>query len=119
MGDGVIVIPTDGQICSPVNGEVMMVFPTKHAIGIKGKDGEEILIHIGMDTVSLDGKPFTLQVEQGAEVKAGQPLIKADLDAIKAAGLSIETPMIITNQMPFDLIKTGSVKSGDIVMKLQ
>lgn len=119
MGDGVIFDPVDGNVYSPVDGEVMMVFPTKHAIGLKGNDGEEILIHFGMDTVSLDGKPFTLFVEQGQKIKAGQKLMAADLEAIKAAGLSTETPMIITNGMPFREIASGMVAAGEPVLELE
>lgn len=117
MGDGVAFIPEDGIVYSPVDGNVVMVFPTKHAIGLKAKDGTEILIHIGMDTVSLEGKPFEVLVEDQAEIHKGQPLIKADLEAIKAAGLSTETPMVITNGKPFEVLKTGKVKAGETVLK--
>lgn len=119
MGDGIVVIPADGTLYSPVNGSVVMTFPTKHAIGLQGENGEEILIHIGMDTVSLEGKPFELLVSAGAEVQKGQPLIKVDLKAIQDAGLSIETPMVITNGKPFEIVAKGDVKAGDPVLKLK
>ncbi len=113
MGDGVVFVPEDGMVYAPVNGKVVMVFPTKHAIGLQADNGAEILIHIGMDTVSLEGKPFELLVEANQKVQAGQPLIKADLKAIQDAGLEIETPMVITNQKNFTLDKTGKVKAGE------
>lgn len=119
MGDGVMIIPNEGTLVSPVNGEVMMVFPTKHAIGIKGDDGEEMLIHIGLDTVTLDGAPFEVLVEQGEKIAAGQPLIFVDLDAIKKAGLKTETPVIITNQKDFDVVQTGATIKGDEIMRLK
>lgn len=118
MGDGVVTVPADGIVYSPVNGKVIMIFPTKHAIGLQSEDGTEILIHVGMDTVSLDGKPFELFVEQNQEIKAGQPLIKADLEAIQAAGLGIETPMVVTNGRPFTVEKTGLVKAGERIIKV-
>lgn len=119
MGDGIVTVPENGLVCSPVNGKVVMAFPTKHAIGLQAENGAEILIHIGMDTVSLEGKPFELLVSQDQEVKAGQPLIIADLDAIRAAGLSIETPMVITNGKAFDLEKTGPVRAGERIIRVK
>lgn len=118
MGDGIIITPNDSRLYSPVNGEVMLVFPTKHAIGLKADNGAELLIHIGMDTVSLNGKPFEVLVKQGDKIKAGQLLAKVDLDQIRDAGLSIETPVIITNQKPFTLKNTGEVKAGQTVYTL-
>lgn len=117
MGDGIVIAPEEGTLYSPVDGEVILVFPTKHAIGLKSDGGAELLIHVGMDTVTLDGKPFEVFVTQGEKIKAGQPLMHADLDAIKAAGLSTETPVVITNQKPFTLEKTGAVNAGDTIMK--
>ncbi|MGM9961200.1 MAG: sucrose-specific PTS transporter subunit IIBC [Allobaculum sp.] len=118
MGDGIVITPSDGNLYSPVDGEVMLVFPTKHAIGLKADNGAELLIHIGMDTVSLKGKPFEVLVKQGDKIKAGQLLVKVDLDQIRDAGLSIETPVIITNQKPFTLKNTGEVKAGQTVYTL-
>lgn len=97
----------------------MMVFPTKHAIGLKANNGAEILIHIGMDTVSLDGKPFEMLVAQDDKVKAGQPLIRVDFDTIRQAGLSTQTPVVITNGKSFDSVKDGQVKAGDVVLKVK
>lgn len=119
MGDGIVIEPAEGTLYSPVDGEVVLIFPTKHAIGLKSENGTELLIHVGMDTVSLEGKPFETLVSQGDKIKAGQPLLKADLDQIRAAGLSIETPVVITNQKPFAIVQTGEVKAGDDVMKME
>lgn len=117
MGDGVVITPAEGTLTAPFNGEVMMVFPTKHAIGLRSDDGTEMLIHIGLDTVSLDGAPFEVLVEPGDHVKAGQPLIQIDLAAIEKAGLKTETPVIITNQVPFEITADGSVDKGQAVMR--
>ncbi len=97
MGDGFAIIPTDGKIVSPVNGTVVNVFPTKHAIGIESDGGREILIHVGIDTVHLDGIGFETLVEQGETVKVGQPLLSADLDYIAKNATSIMTPVVFTN----------------------
>ncbi len=117
MGDGIVITPTDGILISPVNGKVVMTFPTRHAIGIAAENGAEILIHVGLDTVSLDGKPFDLLVKEGDEISAGQPLMKIDLDMIKKAGLSTETPMIITNLKDFEIVKSGNTLLGEAVMR--
>ena len=119
MGDGFVIEPENATLVSPVDGEVMMVFPTKHAIGLKANNGAEILIHIGMDTVSLDGKPFEMLVAQDDKVKAGQPLIRVDFDTIRQAGLSTQTPVVITNGKSFDSVKDGQVKAGDVVLKVK
>ncbi len=103
MGQGVLIQPTEGQLVSPVDGEISVLFPTKHAIGIISDQGADILIHIGMDTVSLGGNGFTAHVSQGDKVKAGQLLMTFDLETIASAGLPSETPMIVTNQDQFDI----------------
>lgn len=97
LGKGVAIEPTNGKVVSPVNGTVSMIFGTNHAVGITSDNGVEILIHIGMDTVSLDGKGFTAHVKNGDKVKVGQLLIEADLEVIKNAGLETVTPVVITN----------------------
>ncbi|KLD58663.1 hypothetical protein WP50_24565, partial [Lactiplantibacillus plantarum] len=79
------------------DGEVALVFPTGHAVGLNTTDGAEILMHIGMDTVELEGKGFETLVQKGETVKAGQPLVKFDIEAIKAAGYPVTTPMVVTN----------------------
>ena len=99
MGQGVVIEPSQGELVSPVNGTVTVLFPTKHAVGIVSEEGVEMLMHIGMDTVSLDGKGFEAHVEQGDKVVVGQQLISFDMDVIKKAGLVTETPVIITIKM--------------------
>lgn len=107
MGQGVLIDPTEGELVSPVDGIVSVLFPTKHAVGLVSSDGVELLMHIGMDTVNLEGEGFIAHVAQGDHVKAGDKLISFDIAAIKAAGYVVETPVILTNQdtyMPTDII---------------
>ncbi|MBW4999129.1 PTS sugar transporter subunit IIBCA [Streptococcus pneumoniae] len=108
MGQGLVIEPSQGELTSPVNGTVTVLFPTKHAIGIVSDEGVELLIHIGMDTVGLDGKGFESLVVQGDHVIVGQQLIRFDMDVIKAAGLVTETPVIITNQDAYTATITGT-----------
>lgn len=108
MGQGLVIEPSQGELTSPVNGTVTVLFPTKHAIGIVSDEGVELLIHIGMDTVDLDGKGFESLVAQGDHVTIGQKLIRFDIDVIKAAGLVTETPVIITNQDAYTATITGT-----------
>ena len=120
MGQGVVIEPSQGELVSPVNGTVTVLFPTKHAVGIVSEEGVELLMHIGMDTVSLDGKGFEAHVAQGDKVVVGQQLISFDMDVIKKAGLVTETPVIITNQDDFQADVEGNlprnIKCGDILM---
>lgn len=120
MGQGVVIEPSQGELVSPVNGTVTVLFPTKHAVGIVSEEGVEMLMHIGMDTVSLDGKGFVAHVEQGDKVVVGQQLISFDMDVIKEAGLVTETPVIITNQDDFQADVEGNlprdIKRGDVLM---
>lgn len=119
MGKGVAVEPVNGKVVSPVNGEVTVLFPTHHAVGVKSDEGVEVLIHIGMDTVQLDGKGFTPHVKVGDKVKAGQLLIECDLDIIRDAGYSTVTPVIVTNSDEYlDVITTDekAIKSSDHLM---
>lgn len=120
MGQGVVIEPSQGELVSPVNGTVTVLFPTKHAVGIVSEEGVEMLMHIGMDTVSLDGKGFEAHVEQGDKVVVGQQLISFDMDVIKEAGLVTETPVIITNQDDFQADVEGDlprdIKRGDVLM---
>ncbi|MEO1768439.1 beta-glucoside-specific PTS transporter subunit IIABC [Candidatus Enterococcus ferrettii] len=97
LGKGVVIHPTKGEVVAPFDGTVMTLFPTKHAIGLVSDNGLELLIHIGLDTVQLDGKYFTAHVAQGDKVKRGDKLVSFDLDAIISAGYSVETPIIVTN----------------------
>lgn len=97
MGDGVAVEPTDGKVVSPIDGEVVQVFPTKHAIGLKAKNGAEILIHIGLETVSMEGNGFEAHVSEGSKVSVGDPLVTFDLELVRSEAKSIITPVIVTN----------------------
>lgn len=97
MGDGFAILPSEGTVVSPVDGKIINLFPTKHAIGILSDSGQEILIHIGIDTVKLKGEGFELKVEENDHVKAGQPLLSVDLDFVKNHAPSIITPIVFTN----------------------
>lgn len=116
MGDGFAIKPNDGTVVSPVNGKIINVFPTKHAIGITADDGREILIHFGIDTVKLNGEGFEAFVAEGDSVKAGQTLLKVDLDYITNNATSTITPIIFTNLAEGQSVlveKPGTVKNGD------
>lgn len=97
MGKGIAIDPVKGELIAPADGEITTVFPTGHAIGLTTKDGAEILMHIGMDTVELEGKGFEVFVKQGDQVRAGDLLVRFDIEAIKAAGYSVITPIVVTN----------------------
>lgn len=120
MGQGVLIEPSQGDLLAPVDGVVSVLFPTKHAVGIVSDQGVEMLMHIGMDTVNLEGKGFTAHVSQGDRVKAGDKLISFDIDLIKDAGYVTETPVIITNQDQYQADALGSlprqVAVGDALM---
>ena len=111
MGKGIAINPKEGKVVSPINGTVQMIFKTKHAIGLKSQDGAEILIHIGMDTVQLDGKHFTAHVKDGDKVKVGDTLVEFDMNAIKNEGYELITPVIITNTMEYLEIVPKDIKS--------
>jgi PTS system beta-glucosides-specific IIC component len=107
MGKGIAIEPTEGKVVAPVNAEVSALFPTKHAIGLKTNEGVEILIHVGMDTVQLDGQGFEAKVKAGDKVEAGQVLIEFDMEVIKEAGYSTVTPVIVTNASDYlDVLTT-------------
>lgn len=116
LGKGVGIVPTDGKVVAPVNGTVTTLFPTLHAIGITGDSGVEVLIHIGLDTVQMEGKGFTAFVKQGDKVTKGQHLLDVDLKAIEKAGYLTQTPVIITNSSDLlDVIEADKpqVKVGE------
>ncbi|HES9607014.1 TPA: PTS glucose transporter subunit IIA [Streptococcus pneumoniae] len=122
MGDGFAVEPANGNIVSPVSGTVSSIFPTKHALGIVTEAGLEVLVHIGLDTVSLEGKPFTVHVAEGQKVVAGDLLVTADLDAIRAAGRETSTVVVFTNGdaiKSVKLEKTGSLAAKTAVAKVE
>ncbi|MGO4889540.1 PTS glucose transporter subunit IIA [Anaerobacillus sp. MEB173] len=102
MGDGIAIEPTEGVVVSPIEGEVVQVFPTKHAIGIKGMTGTEVLIHIGLETVAMEGEGFETHIQEGDKVKAGEKLVTFDLELVKEKAKSTITPIVITNG---DIIK--------------
>lgn len=116
LGQGLAILPAEGKLYAPCNGEITTFFPTGHAIGISSENGAEILIHVGMDTVKLDGEGFTKKKNQGDKVKKGELLLEFDINKIKEAGYDIITPMIITNSDDYsDVIPTdqASVAPGD------
>lgn len=116
MGDGFAIEPTEGTVVSPVNGEIVNVFPTKHAIGIQSEGGKEILIHFGIDTVKLNGEGFEALVSQGDKVTQGQPVLKVDIAFVKENAPSIITPIVFTNLQEgqkVEIKKQGNVKKGE------
>ena len=122
MGDGFAVEPANGNIVSPVSGTVSSIFPTKHALGLVTEAGLEVLVHIGLDTVSLEGKPFTVHVSEGQKVAAGDLLVTADLDAIRAAGRETSTVVVFTNADAIKSVKleqTGSLAAKTAVAKVE
>ncbi len=121
LGDGFAVIPSEGKIYAPADGEVSMVFDTLHAITMTTDQGVELLIHIGLDTVTLKGEPFTAFVAAGDHVKKGDLLMDADLEKIKAAGLNTITPVLVCNTDDYEkitLVKEGEVACGEDIIKV-
>ena len=121
MGNGIAIQPTDGKVCSPVNGTVDMMFDTGHAVTLVSDNGIEILIHVGLETVGLNGAPFQVKVQPGQKVKQGDILMIADLDAIKAAGLPTITPVLICNTDDYTTFNTTTgkaVTNADVVIEL-
>jgi len=122
MGEGIAIRPHNGKVVSPVNGVVTTLFRTKHAIGITSEEGVEILIHVGIDTVKLDGKHFEALIQQGDSVVIGQPLLEVDIEAIKQEGFDTVTPVIITNTTSFAKVgKTNlaTVTHNDVLLTLE
>ena len=122
MGQGAAVIPAEGKVYAPADGTVSMLFDTLHAIGMTTDGGAELLIHVGMDTVKLDGKYFTPYTESGAKVKKGDLLLEFDMDKIREAGYELTTPVIVTNTDEFEAVETagpGAVNSGDVIIKIR
>ena len=121
LGDGMAVVPVKGELYAPADGTIESVFESKHAISMVCANGAELLMHIGMDTVKLEGKGFTPQVKNGDAVKKGQLLMKFDLDGIKAAGYDVTTPIVVTNGDAFTVnpVGEGAVVPGAALMKLE
>ena len=107
LGKGAAIIPTVGKVVAPMDGTIAMVFDTKHVISMTSESGIEILIHIGLDTVSLKGEPFTAHVASGDQVKAGDLLLEFDIEAIKAAGLDTVSPIVICNTPDYSEINAS------------
>ena len=121
LGNGIAIQPTDGKVCAPCDTTVDMMFSTGHAVSLVSDSGIEILIHVGLETVSLEGKPFKIAVQNGDKVKKGQLLMEADLEAIKAAGLPTITPVVICNTDNYPTFKTHTgkdVTNDDLVIEL-
>ena len=122
MGQGVAIRPSVGEVVAPADGTIRLLFPTNHAIGLATDDGAELLIHVGMDTVELDGKSFTAHVVQGSKVKKGQLLLSFDMEAIQKAGYSVVTPVIVTNSADYETVETvasGQVDLGDKLLEIR
>ena len=121
LGNGIAIEPTDGKVYAPCDATVDMMFATGHAVSLVADCGAEILIHVGLETVSLEGKPFTVHAADGDKVKKGQLLIEVDLEAVKAAGLPTITPMVICNTDAFPTFNTKVAKdvtNDDVVIEL-
>jgi PTS system beta-glucosides-specific IIC component len=121
LGNGIAIIPTEGKVYAPCDATVDMMFTTGHAVSLMADCGAELLIHVGLETVALEGKPFTIHVANGDKVKKGQLLMEADLEAIKAAGLEIITPVLVCNSgdyPTFDTFTGKAVSNDDIVIEL-
>ena len=122
MGDGFAVEPENGKIVSPLAGKVSSIFPTKHALGLVTDNGLEVLVHIGLDTVSLEGKPFDVKVTEGQTVAAGDLLVEANLDAIREAGRETSTVVVFTNADAIKSVKvehTGKLAANAPVAKVE
>ena len=122
LGDGIAIEPTDGELVAPADGEISSTFETHHAVGMTTADGAELLMHIGIDTVKLGGKHFTYLVNEGDKVKKGQPLIRFELEAIKAEGYPVTTPVIVCNTDDYAVVEakaSGTVKQGDALLELK
>lgn len=120
VGKGSLILPSEGKVYSPVDGEISMVADSKHALGITSNTGLEILIHIGLDTVELNGEPYTSHVSQGQKIKAGDLLMEFDIEKIKASGKAVESPVIITNadDKEISLLANGQTNHGQALMEV-
>ncbi|ALD66019.1 PTS sugar transporter subunit IIA [Spiroplasma cantharicola] len=123
LGDGIAFIPENGEFVAPIDGKLVTVFPSGHAYGISNSNGVEILLHIGLDTVSLNGDGFDIKVKQGANIKAGELLVNVDMAKVSKKVPSMNTPLIFTtdsmNGRSFEVLKTGKVKKGDLIIEVK
>lgn len=121
LGKGIGIKPAEGKVVAPVAGEVTIMFPTKHAVSILSEDGAEVLIHIGLDTVNLQGQHFTSHVEVGQKVNVGDLLVEFDAEKIKEAGYDITSPVLVCNPDAFEAVEPaeyGPVSIGDEIIKI-
>lgn len=121
MGNGVAIQPTDGKICAPFNGTVDMMFDTGHAVSLVSESGIELLIHVGLETVGLNGAPFKIRVKSGDKVKKGDLLMTVDLEAVKNAGLNTITPVLVCNTDDYSTFNTTigqAVTNADVIIEL-
>ena len=121
LGNGIAIIPAEGKVYAPCDATVDMMFPTGHAVSLIADFGAEILIHVGLETVGLEGKPFTVHVNSGDKVKKGDLMIEVDLEAVKAAGLNTITPILVCNTPYYPTFNTKvgkDVTNADVVIEL-
>ena len=120
VGKGVAIIPSDGKFYSPVNGTLISIFPTGHAFCINSDEGAELLVHIGIDTVKLEGEFYNIHATQGTEVKKGDLIVDVDIKGVKDSGYDIITPVVVSNYGKFSKVekKTGAVSVGDPIILL-
>ena len=122
LGQGVAVIPSEGKIYAPADGEIAMVFDTLHAVSLNASNGAEILVHVGLDTVSLKGKGFKAHVQAGDKVKKGDLMLEADLEFLKSEGFDIITPVLVCNTDDYASVEALSgkdVEPGDDVVRIK
>ncbi len=120
LGKGIAIKPAKGRVVAPIDGTLTVMFDTKHAVSITANNGAEVLVHVGLDTVSLKGEHYTAHKSQGDKVKAGDLLIEFDIDAIKGKGFDVITPVVICNSADYPNMKvhTGVVKELDTIIEL-
>ncbi len=122
LGKGAAIIPSEGKVVAPFDGQIVSMLDSHHAVGIEGNNQVEVLIHVGMDTVKLDGKHFTAHVAEGDIVKKGDLLISFDIDAIKAEGYEVTTPVVVTNTDEYDniaVLANGTVATGAELLRAE
>ncbi|MBG9811501.1 PTS glucose transporter subunit IIA [Bacillus endophyticus] len=118
MGEGFAIEPTNGEVIAPIDGEIVQLFHTKHAIGLKTENGAEIIIHVGLETVAMEGEGFTAHVKEGSKVKKGDKLLTVDLGKVREKAKSTVTPVVVTNSADSEkisLVATDSVIKGETV----
>ncbi len=121
VGEGIALLPVEGEVLAPLGGEVVALFPTGHALGIRSPQGLEVLIHVGVETVGLQGKGFTLHVAKGARVEPGEKLITVDLEYVQTHAPSLLTPVILTNMekvQRWEILREGEVDSGEPLLSV-